>query len=293
MKCPFVIKVCTKCKKILVANTINFSKKKSGKWGLHSLCRTCCTKQKSDIRRTNKKIKKNGNPFDNIDSNKVWNHCPFCIKVCTECGKILVANGMNFRKRKGGKYNLRAECKQCEKEYNKDERKEYLREYNKQYREDNKEYFKKYKEQWRENHKEELKEYNKEYMKKWKEDNPEKIFNNSQKRRHKLENQGNGITKEQWIEMMDFFDWKCAYSDIQLDKNNRSIDHIIPLNAGGLNEPWNCVPMYMPYNSSKRTNDIDDWYKKQDFFDIDRLQKIYEWQKYAYNKWGGNDGKES
>ena len=31
MKCPFAIKVCTKCKKILVANEINFRKKKDGR----------------------------------------------------------------------------------------------------------------------------------------------------------------------------------------------------------------------------------------------------------------------
>ena len=31
MKCPFVIRVCTKCKRILVANKINYRKEKKGK----------------------------------------------------------------------------------------------------------------------------------------------------------------------------------------------------------------------------------------------------------------------
>ena len=39
--------------------------------------------------------------------------CPYCIKKCSKCGKLLVANTMNFRKKKDGKYGLRAECKQC------------------------------------------------------------------------------------------------------------------------------------------------------------------------------------
>ena len=26
--------------------------------------------------------------------------CPYCIKICSKCGKLLVANTMNFRKKK-------------------------------------------------------------------------------------------------------------------------------------------------------------------------------------------------
>ena len=218
---------------------------------------------------------------------------PFVIKICTKCGKLLVANTINFRKNKNGKHGVRADCRECEKEYNKEKnnsRREYLKEYNKQYRKDNPEYFKKWKEQYRKDKKEEIREYNKQYYKQWKENNPEKIFNNAQKRRHKLENQGRGISKDQWYEMMEFFNWNCAYSGIQLDKSNRSIDHIISLNENGLNEPWNCVPMYKNYNTSKHTNDMVAWYKQQEFFDIDRLMKIYEWQEYAFEKWGDING---
>ena len=28
------------------------------------------------------------------------------------------------------------------------------------------------------------------------------------------------------------------------------------------------------------------WYQKQEFYSEERLQKIYEWQEYAYEKWG-------
>lgn len=219
--------------------------------------------------------------------------CPFVIKVCTKCKKILVANNMNFRSSKGGKWNLRADCRQCQKKYEeerKEERREYLKEYNEQYRKNNKEYFKQWKKQYNGEHKEEIKEYNKQYYKQWKENNPEKIFNNAQKRRHKLESQGRGITKEQWLEMMEFFDWHCAYSGTPLNKDNRSVDHIISLHNMGLNEPWNCVPMFINYNTSKHKKDMIIWYKSQPFFDIDRLMKIYEWQEYAFEKWGENNG---
>ena len=40
--------------------------------------------------------------------------------------------------------------------------------------------------------------------------------------------------------MMDFFEWKCAYSDIYIggseNQSIRSIDHITALGNGGLNE---------------------------------------------------------
>ena len=86
--------------------------------------------------------------------------------------------------------------------------------------------------------------------------------------------------------MMDFFEWKCAYSGIQLTKENRSIDHVVALDNGGEHEIWNCVPMFDKYNSSKKVKEILEWYMQQPFFSIDRLTKIYEWRIYAYEKWG-------
>ena len=89
-----------------------------------------------------------------------------------------------------------------------------------------------------------------------------------------------------WLEAMNFFNWTGAYSGITLTKDNRSIDHIIPLDNGGLNEPWNCVPMEKSLNSSKNKKDMLTWYKEQEFYSEERLAKIYEWQEYAFNKWG-------
>ena len=43
--------------------------------------------------------------------------------------------------------------------------------------------------------------------------------------------------------------------------------------------------MYKNYNSSKKDKDLLEWYKEQPFFSEERLQKIYEWQEYAYNKY--------
>ena len=84
---------------------------------------------------------------------------------------------------------------------------------------------------------------------------------------------------------MSFFDWKCAYSGEALTKDNRSVDHIVPLNSGGDNMIWNCVPMLRTLNSSKHNKDMLEWYKEQDCYSEIRLAKIYEWQEYARKKW--------
>ena len=72
--------------------------------------------------------------------------------------------------------------------------------------------------------------------------------------------------------------------------HGRTIDHIIALDNKGLNEPWNIVPMRKGYNSSKQDRiDSMTWYLEQEYFDIERLNKIIEWQIYAYEKWGGEE----
>jgi 5-methylcytosine-specific restriction endonuclease McrA len=238
--------------------------------------------------------------------------CPFCIKVCTKCGRLLVAYSGNFRKAKKGKWGLYASCKRCEKQYYEEhkeqiaekskqyyeENKEYYAEKSKQYYEENKEYYAEYMKQYYEENKEQIAERNKQYreenkeqiaehMKQYREENPHIQFNAHNRRRSKEENQGNGVSKEQWLEMMIFFDFKCAYSGEKLSsKKVRTVDHIVALDNGGLNEVWNCVPMYRNYNTSKHTKDMEQWYRQQKYFSEERLEKIYQWIEYAYEKWG-------
>ena len=193
-------------------------------------------------------------------------NCPYPVRVCTKCKRILIAHEINFRRNSKKNNKFRASCIKCEKEYY-ENNKDNIKIYQKQYREDNKKHISESKKIWNKN-------------------NPDKLFNSHCKRRIKEESQGNGFTKEQWFEMMNFFNWECAYSGIQLTKENRSIDHVVPLDNDGENEIWNCVPMYTNYNSSKKVKDILEWYMQQPFFSIDRLTKIYEWRIYAYEKWG-------
>ena len=237
-------------------------------------------------------------------------------KQCSKCKKILHIG--KYCKNKGCKYGVNSYCRECKRkqakkyyeehkeevnEYNKkyhEEHKEEINEYNKKYREEHKDYYKEYKREYYENNKEIIlekskiryennKEYIKEYQKEYKINNPNKIFNQQSKRRLKENTQGDSINKIQWFEMMDFFQWRCAYSGEYLGGDNkdrkRTTDHIVPLNNGGEHEIWNCVPMLKSYNSSKHDKNMLEWYLEQPFFSIERLTKIYEWRIYAYWKW--------
>ena len=175
-------------------------------------------------------------------------------------------------------------------ENNKEKKKQYYEnnkekiiERKKQYYENNKEKIRKHSKQYYENNKEKIREHSKQYR-----NTPQGQvvhFNSICKRRTQKQNQGNGINKDQWLEMMEYFGWKCAYSGKVLSKDTRSIDHIKSLNQGGEHEVWNCVPMYKTYNISKSDKDLLEWYQQQGFYSEERLQKIYEWQEYAYNKY--------
>lgn len=241
---------------------------------------------------------------------------PYVFKKCSKCGEWLVANKLNFYKDKSGKYSLRGDCKSCHGKAHKNHRKQYYKnnreyyvEYRKRYYATNKEKLLLYHKIYYINNKEKLNEYrinNREkfliYNKKWYYKHKKDIsiykkkysktpqgqvisFNSSSKRRYILNRQGNGITKEQWLECMKFFGFRCAYSGQILSKDIRSLDHIVPLSKGGEHEIWNVVPMYKPYNISKFNNNMLEWYVKQPFFSEERLQKIHEWQEYAFNKW--------
>ena len=266
-----LFKQCSKCREVLHAS--RFYKDKKGKYGLRSICKECKRKQDKEYKEEHKEE----------------------LKEYREEHKEELKE-------------YREEHKDYYKEYSKqyyEDNKEYIKERSKQYYEDNKDYYKEYNKEYYKNNKDKISEKNKqwregnkdkvlEYNKKWHKNNPEKLFNKHNRRRGKLENQGRGITKEQWKECFNWFDWKCAYSGEKLQNNKttngRTIDHIVALDNGGLNEPWNIVPMKKGYNTSKHIiENVLNWYIEQEYFDIDRLDKIVEWQVYAYEKWGGEE----
>ena len=145
-------------------------------------------------------------------------------------------------------------------------------------------------------------EYQKEYYKRnknkiiaytyeWQKIHPE--IQKLKKERRKIREECNSYDQDQWYECISFFDNKCAYSGedclpytVDHVSDSITIDHIVPLSQGGLNVIWNIVPAKFKYNSSKGNKNLEDWYSQQEFCSEDRLNKIYQWVEYAYNKYG-------
>lgn len=259
MNIPYVFKRCSKCGEWKVASTVNFGKAKRNKYRLNSYCKKCQAeyyKQYSE---------------DNKDK----------IKQYREAHK--------------------EERKQYDKQRYEDNKDKIL-EQNKQYRETHKEEIKERKKKYNETHKEQIleykrknyyryrekyREYDRQYSRQYRREHPEADLNNKIKRRSKIEQQGNGITKEQWLEMMEYFNWCDAYSGEYIggSNNKRTVDHIVALNKGGEHTIWNLVPMSRSNNSSKQDKDMIEWYKIQDFYSEERLKKIQDWIKYSKDKY--------
>ena len=281
MKCPYCIKICSKCGKLLVAYSGNFHKNKKYKYGVRSECKKCRAEHSKQYYEDNKEHYKQ---YREDNKEKIAEY----YKQYREDNKEKIAeyykqhyedNKEYYKQYREGNKEKIAERK---KQYREDN-KEKIAERKKQYREDNKEKIAEYYKQYYEGNKEKIAERKKQYY----EENPHISFNARNRRRQREENQGDGITKEQWYEMMMFFDFRCAYSDEYIGGNSefRTIDHVIPLDKGGEHEIWNLVPMHLSYNSSKQANDMLDWYTKQEFYSEERLNKIYEWIEYAKNKY--------
>lgn len=298
MDCPYNVRLCKKCNKLLIVCELNFGKSKKGKYGFKSQCKECDKRyyeehreekleyQKGYYENHKEKIKEHQKEYYEENKEEIKEYKK---QYYEENKEDVLKHNKQYRE------EHKEEIAKQKKQYYEDNKEEilernkiYYNEHkeeisiiNKQYYEENKEYILERNKQYREEHKEEIAEYHKRYH----EENPHISFNATSRRRKKEENQGRGITKEQWFEMMCWFDWKCAYSNTPLTKERRTIDHIIPLNNMGINEPWNCVPCFDSYNYQKNTNDMEEWYSQQPYFSEERLQRIYAWCEYAFNKW--------
>lgn len=307
MNIPYVFKRCTKCGEWLIANNVNFYKSKLGKYKLASDCIAC---RRQHTRKTDR--------INNQVETKIVKGVYY--KKCTHCGEWKIANLENFNKHTNCKLELSSKCKNCLSEYGKQHFKSHKKT-NKmcvknEIKTVNGVVYKKCNkcEEWliadkhnfyidkdkqlglssrcKECKKNENKQYRITNLERVR--NTERMYNKNNrlmrlnynyKRRQKEESQGDGITKEQWKECMQWFNWECAYSGIPLQDKNRTIDHIVPISMGGDNMVWNMIPMDYRCNCSKNNKNMVEWYKQQDFYSEERLQKIYEWQEYAYNKW--------
>ena len=290
MNIPYVMKKCSKCGRWLVASKVNFNKDKDCKYGLRSRCKECLKRDREANKEKERERQKRWYEAnkDRIKAERKSKKRDIPkYKVCSSCGDILLNTTDNFRK---VTKSYSSKCKKCECKASKqwyDSHKEQRAEHDKIYYQEHKERKQETSKIWYQNNREKQLERWQEYRKSdhGKQVIAAKRFNERNRRRLWKQNQGKGITSEQYKEVMSFFNWKCAYSGEKLKKDTRTLDHIISLKQGGDHEIWNLVPMTRSLNSSKQEKDMLEWYKEQDCFSEARLAKIYEWQEYARKKW--------
>ena len=75
--------------------------------------------------------------------------------------------------------------------------------------------------------------------------------------------------KEEW-------DLECAYCG---SDENLTIDHVVPRSKGGTDFTKNCVCACHDCNQNKGHTPWEDWYFSQEFFSMQRYEKIKDWMK--------------
>jgi 5-methylcytosine-specific restriction endonuclease McrA len=62
----------------------------------------------------------------------------------------------------------------------------------------------------------------------------------------------NTLTSKEWLDLLEKYDFRCAYCDVEFDcENLPTRDHVIPINKGGENTKDNVVPACRSCNAKK------------------------------------------
>jgi hypothetical protein len=109
----------------------------------------------------------------------------------------------------------------------------------------------------------------------WRQANPEKSREATRKR-HAMRRAARRqsivpLSSDGKAQRFAIFSNRCAYCG---RNQSLSVDHVLALNAGGLDEISNIVPACQTCNSSKRASPVEEWYRRQPFFTDSRWQKI-------------------
>ena len=158
----------------------------------------------------------------------------------------------------------------------KERNKERWKEYGRLYCLDNLEKIKEYKKKWAKNNPDKMKEssrryrenkpepkYNLEYKrqcyKKWRETEKGKAIRqrNQFKRKAIMKDTINTLTSQEWLDILEAYNYRCAYCDVEFEVENMPTrDHIIPISKSGHNTKENIIPACQSCNSIKGTKII-------------------------------------
>lgn len=200
------------------------------------------------------------------DSHKIERKVHKVSVICRQCGIFKTPD--NTYKRSGSVTQLRSICKQCMKDYEKDNH-EHTKNYQQIYQKQHKEEFSIYKKEWYKNNQRKRLAQEKERRKGREEEfnlkqriryknNPEPYLEYARNRRAVRQNAFIATIRTAEIGQRD--NWKCQICKSKINKNlkyphplSKSIDHIIPLDEGGTHEPKNAQIAHLVCNLKKHT----------------------------------------
>ena len=255
-------KICSKCK--IYKELSEYIKCITGKYGVKARCRSCDKEYFEEYRSKNKiKLKEYDKNYykNNLEKSKEY---------------------YKMNKEKFREYQRGEKRKEYQDRYNSQNYDGY-KQYMKEYRNDNSEKLRIARLEYYYKNKEKIKEKIKRWQKTKEGKEMTKIANH--KRRAAKVNNGGSYTTEQWEECLGYFNNECAYTGRVLDNEILHVEHIKAISKGGTSYIWNLCPSIASANHSKYNSELEEWYKQQEYYSEERLNKIYKWQEYSYNKY--------
>ena len=81
----------------------------------------------------------------------------------------------------------------------------------------------------------------------------------------------------------DYIAFVDPYSGVIIrDEKQITLDHILPICLGGGTVLFNCIPVKTEINSSKNGSYLLEWWKQQEYYSEDKLEKLIEYMLEAY-----------
>lgn len=291
--CNVAAKDCSKCFKIKPLS--EFNKRANGLGGKDSRCRECFNKLTKERKaaydaayrvKNQAKIEARKKVWwqeNRVEQNKKRSERYFANRKeeLENMREYRIKNADKLREYHRGYYSI-----------NKDKILEYRRinaekisEYRKRYYTENKErfaerwarYFEENKEQIRERQRQYYRDNAEEVRQRWREyyrsDKGQIASRRASHRRRERESLTEiNFSEDEWLFCLEFFESKCAYCGLFDD--DLTMDHFVPVAQLGSFTSDNIVPACSSCNSSKRDSDFFEWFRKQEFYSLDREQAI-------------------
>lgn len=205
-------------------------------------------------------------------------------KLCSRCGEWLPCTDVYFYKNDKSFDGLFPYCKKCNKQKVK------------LWQQNNPEKYKTLNDRFNANRSEKTKECFRLHGKKQRESGYTKQYQQNNKDKikqynEKYSNKKHTISEKEWDSCKQYFNFQCAYCGILEEEAKQKYGqyfHKEHVDCTGNNDLSNCVPACKGCNSHKWEYNMEEWYKKQDFYSEEKLNKIHKWLNEDYKLYINN-----